>query len=364
MRVLYVGRGLGVHDRRFVAAFAAQPPVGPGWQVGVLALDGSPLVGLAAGAVAVAGVAEQPASGAAVDQVRDAVRRFRPDVVVAGPLQAATLPAVQAGGAPVVAISWAFDLLADATSADQRRAAQAALAGSVALLCDARVVAEAAQALGMPASRITIAPWGVDLGRFRPGGDGSVRQMLGWQDRFVLLSTRNHEPLYRLDTVIEAFASTAYKVPELRLALLGDGSQRAKLESQARSTGVDDLVQFAGAVAPSDLPAWYASADAYVSASQVDGTSVSLIEAMACGLPAVVSDIPGNREWIEPGATGWLFPLGDATEMARALGEAARMPARDRQRMGRAARAIAEERADWRLNSRRISDAVAAAVNR
>lgn len=352
MRVLYVGRGFGVHDRRFVAAFAAQPPTGPGWQVGVVALDGGPLADPPPGVVPLAA------------SVGEAARQFQPDVVVAGPLQTATLPAVRAGAAPVVAISWAFDLLAEATAGEGRSAAQEALAGSAALLCDAHVVARAAQALGMPAERITIAPWGVELDRFGSGGAQPVRRALGWQENLVILSTRNHEPLYRVDTLVDAFAIAARRLPELRLGMLGSGSLRAALETQARSAGAADQVHFAGPIALSDLPAWFASADVYVSTSPIDGTSVSLMEAMATGVPAIVTDIPGNREWIEEGVTGWLFPVGDARRLADTLVKAAQLPAYERARMGRAARAIAEERADWRLNSRRITDAVAAAVNR
>ena len=55
----------------------------------------------------------------------------------------------------------------------------------------------------------------------------------------------------------------------------------------------------------------YRAADLYLSASHSDGSSVSLMEALGCGLPVLVSDIPGNREWVTDGEQGWLFPDGD-----------------------------------------------------
>jgi glycosyltransferase involved in cell wall biosynthesis len=112
---------------------------------------------------------------------------------------------------------------------------------------------------------------------------------------------------------------------------------------------VAERVVYAGHVSYDDLPRHYSMADMYLSASHSDGTSISLLEAMACGRPALVSDIPGNREWVQEGVNGWLFPDGDAAALARAILAAVEQ----RQRlpeMGEAAREIAEQRADWEKN--------------
>jgi glycosyltransferase involved in cell wall biosynthesis len=60
-------------------------------------------------------------------------------------------------------------------------------------------------------------------------------------------------------------------------------------------------------------------ADLYISPSHVDGSSVSLMEALACGLPALVSDIPANQEWVSEGVNGWLFPDGNADILAEKI---------------------------------------------
>src|SRR5204863_3303946 len=97
----------------------------------------------------------------------------------------------------------------------------------------------------------------------------------------------------------------------------------------------------------------FTAADIYVSASHIDGSSVTLLEAMASGLPAITSDIPGNAEWVEPGTSGVMFPDGDASALAQALTDLApdseRMAA-----MGRRGRAIVEARADWARNRSRL----------
>ena len=90
-------------------------------------------------------------------------------------------------------------------------------------------------------------------------------------------------------------------------------------------------------------------ADIYISPSHVDGSSVSLMEALACGLPALVSDIPANKEWVSEGINGWLFPDRDAGALAEKI-LAAMAQRKKFTQIGRAARKVAEERADWKKN--------------
>ncbi|RME91416.1 MAG: glycosyltransferase [Anaerolineae bacterium] len=94
-------------------------------------------------------------------------------------------------------------------------------------------------------------------------------------------------------------------------------------------------------------------ADLYISPSHIDGSSVSLMEALACGLPCLVSDIPANKEWVTDGVNGYLFPDGDADALAEAIERA--MAQRERlAEMGRAARQVAEARADWTKNAQTL----------
>jgi glycosyltransferase involved in cell wall biosynthesis len=89
--------------------------------------------------------------------------------------------------------------------------------------------------------------------------------------------------------------------------------------------------------------------DLYISPSHVDGSSVSLMEALACGLPCLVSDIPGNREWIEDGVNGWLFRDGNVDDLAEKILYAIKNR-RSFGRIGKAARQTAAEKADWQKN--------------
>jgi len=117
-----------------------------------------------------------------------------------------------------------------------------------------------------------------------------------------------------------------------------------------------DRVHFGGQVGQRDLPRWYHMADIYISPSHVDGSSVSLLEALACGMPCLVSDIAGNKEWVEDGVNGWLFHDGDVDDLAENILHAIKNKT-SFGRIGKAARQTAEERADWKKNFGKLLDA-------
>jgi glycosyltransferase involved in cell wall biosynthesis len=224
--------------------------------------------------------------------------------------------------------------------------------------CDA--VRQKAVEFGFPAERVVTFPWGVDLSRFSlEGDDQDLRQRAGWQDEFVILHLRSWEPVYGVDVFASAFVRAAQQRPELRLFLLGNGSMAGKLRQILMP--VLDKVQFVGQVSQEKLPAYYQASDLYISASHSDGSSVSLMEALASGMPVLVSDIPGNKEWITEGEQGWLFVDGDSEDLAEKLVWAA-SHREELPEFGRKARLLAEERADWTRNFEKLLEAYQMAV--
>jgi len=146
-----------------------------------------------------------------------------------------------------------------------------------------------------------------------------------------------------------AFVLAARKRPELRLIMLGNGSLATQLRQIFLKGNVEKQVFFPGQVSYFELPRYYRLADFYLCASHSDGTSISLLEALACGRPAMVSDIPGHREWVPPEVNGWLFPDGDEKALAQAILHAVEQR-HHLPEMGHTARSIAEQRADWDQN--------------
>lgn len=278
--------------------------------------------------------------------LRRVIRRMNPDLIQAGPLQTAALLAALTGFHPLVSTSWGYDLLQDAgRNAAWRWATRFTLRRSAVMVGDCATIRRLAVHYGMPDERIVTFPWGVDLEHFSPGR-GEERPV---EKAFTLLSTRGWEPLYGADVLAQGFSQAARQVPELRLVMLGNGSLGEQLRTHFNREGVAERVFFPGQVGQANLPRYYRSADLYLSASHSDGTSISLLEAMACGCPALVSDIPGNREWVTPGENGWLFPDGDQKALAECILHAYHNR-KNLGEMGAAARRLAERRADWSRN--------------
>lgn len=274
----------------------------------------------------------------------------------AGPIPTCGRLAAKTGFRPLVVMSWGSDILADAArSKAVRRSAVAALRGSDALVCDCDAVRETIQGwLPYPDERVVQFPWGVDLKSFRPGPERlGLRELPGWKDATILLSTRTWEPLYGTLTVLEGFAAARRENPALKLVMLGDGSLGPRVRRFIAARGLAEHAFLPGRVPHDRLRDWFRAADVYVAGSFSDGSSVSLLEAMACALPVIATDIPGNREWVPSARHGLLYPPGNARALAARIGALA-PAARRRAAMGRANLARARRDADWDKNFERL----------
>jgi glycosyltransferase involved in cell wall biosynthesis len=285
-----------------------------------------------------------------VVSLRRVINQLKPDLIHAGPIQTCAFIAVLTGFHPILSMSWGYDLVQEVhKSRWMEGITRYVLRNSTLFTCDAKVTRDQAVAYGMNPDRTVVFPWGVDLNRYTPK-NWKTEQTDGWGNVFTLFCNRSWEPIYGIDVLARAFVRAAQGRPELSLMLLGGGSQGARIRQILLSGGVHDQVTFGGQVSQNELPRWYHRADVYISPSHVDGSSVSLMEALASGLPCLVSDIPGNQEWVREGENGWLFPDGDAdalaTKILQVYDQRNSLP-----EIGRAARAVAEERADWTKNS-------------
>lgn len=357
MRILYFTRDYTTHDHRFLTALA-----GTEHQIYYLRLEKrghnleeralpANIKGVSwAGGQHPARFFDGPRLLAALKKV---IRTVNPDLIQAGPLQRSALLAALSGFQPLVSMSWGYDLIHDAQqNAAWRWATRYTLKRSAVMIGDCNTIRQLAISYGMPDERIVTFPWGVDLQHFNYQVPEQTN-VASLDEHFVLLSTRGWEPIYGVDVVARAFVKAAQKCSSLQLVMLGDGSQASQLRQIFTRGGVLERVKFPGQVSLADLPVYYQHADLYVTGSHSDGTSISLLEALACGRPVVVSDIPGNHEWVEPGVQGWLYPDGDEDALAKAILQAFETRRHDPQRlsqMGRAARKLAEQRANWDNN--------------
>jgi glycosyltransferase involved in cell wall biosynthesis len=176
---------------------------------------------------------------------------------------------------------------------------------------------------------------GVDVERVaRAGEQNHLRPSNGAGRRIV--SVGRMIPIKDQATLLTAFASASR--PHDRLVVLGDGPLRAELEQLADRLGVADRVELPGLLPRDDVYRLLGRADAYVSTSRGEGLPLSVLEALAARLPAVLSDIPPHREVAAATAAARLVPVGDPRAFADALSRLLALPSEQRAALGRSAR--------------------------
>lgn len=133
-----------------------------------------------------------------------------------------------------------------------------------------------------------------------------------------LLSVRNLEPHYSVETVIEAYALVKARFPDATLTVAGYGSEERKLRQRVAELGLED-VRFVGRVEPENVPALYAAEDVFLNAAVVDNQPVSVLEAFASGLPVVSTGTGDVAAMVRHGEAGMLVPPRDPRAMADAV---------------------------------------------
>ena len=196
---------------------------------------------------------------------------------------------------------------------------------------------------GFRGNRIAVIENGIDLDRYAPAADKpALKRQLGLDpDRRVLVHVARHHPVKDQTTLIRGFAQAAPDLPDVDLVMVGDGPLRDELTALARTRGVGPRVHFAGVQA--NVADWLRAADVFALTSVSEAASLTLLEAMAAGLPVVVSAVGGNPEIVRDGVDGRHFPRGDVTALADRLRTLFRDPALCA-RLGAAGRARVEAR--------------------
>jgi len=172
---------------------------------------------------------------------------------------------------------------------------------------------------GFPAERVRVLYNGVDVPEEPPASRADARAAMGIAVEDVVigfcgrLSAEKNVPL-----LLEAFGRLRARHATACLLIAGDGPERAALVARAESSGFGSAVRFLGFV--DDVARFMAALDVFVLSSVTEGTSVTLLEAMAARRPAVVTAVGGNPEIVLDGVTGLLVPSGDAKALADALG--------------------------------------------
>jgi len=159
---------------------------------------------------------------------------------------------------------------------------------------------------------------GVDTELFTPLGPDRRRDS-GLVGKRVVLCVSRLVPIKNLPLLVDAVADVRRDRTDVVLVFVGEGPQAAALAARSRALGVADAVVFAGYAAQEETPAWYRTADLFALPSDFDNSPNVVLEAMACGLPVVATDVGGLRDYIDPPRNGLLVPKGSRAGLAEAI---------------------------------------------
>ena len=232
----------------------------------------------------------------------------------------------------------------------RRWQARRALLGAARIFSVSESLKEVAVALGVRPDAIRVVPNGIDPALFAPSETSEARRRLDVPEgRSVVVSVASLSPRKGHQRVLEALPDVVAKRPDVLYVAVGgpglEGDTGPLLRRLIAEHGLGDHVRLVGARPHDEIPLWLAAADLFCLATSNEGRANVLLEALACGVPVVTTDLPPNREVVEPGVNGFLVPLGDASALGDALVRALDWPWERREIAAQAGRRTWEQTA-------------------
>ena len=253
-------------------------------------------------------------------KTRRYIRRLKPDIVHAHYVSTNGFLGTFSGFHPFVITAWGSDIVTDVKGL-KKRLITYALKGLDLITCDGGNLRKALIELGAEPQKIYRICWGTDTRKFNPEQRSEkIREDLGISNSPTIISSKNLEPGYDIESLVKSIPLVLKKVPEAKFVIAGRGSQETELKQLAKSLGVSDSVRFVGWIPSDEYPQYLASADIYVCTSLSDGgLAISTKEAMACELPVVITDLEVNTEWIKDEENGFIVSLKDPKTLAEKI---------------------------------------------
>jgi glycosyltransferase involved in cell wall biosynthesis len=272
--------------------------------------------------------------------VRRLLREVRPDLVHAHWFPGFALAATLAGASPLIVMAWGSDVFR-ANRRQELANRYVARHGDLVMTDSAALIGRLYE-LGAPAERTLLVNWGVDLERFAPapGLRSAVRERLGLGHGPVILSPRSLAPVYNIPTILAAFERVGERFPNAQLVLKHMAVSAPDLGPLPHA----DRIRLVGHVPYEQMADYYRAADVCVSIAWSDSSPRSAWEALACGCPLVLSDLPWVHELIEPDRHALVVPI-EAEAVAAAIASLLEDPARAA-RMAGEGRALVERHQD------------------
>ena len=247
--------------------------------------------------------------------VRKILKHHQPDILHVHSVGRYGFVASWLNATPMIVTAWGSDIILNKSSFIKIGLIKRVLEMADVITCDAQHMHQRICRLIKNTDKVKIINFGVDTKKFYPQentGQAACKK--------TLVSLRSFEHIYDIPTLIRALPKILDSYPDICLKLIGGGSQRDALAAMIEAFDLEKVVQFTGLMPYDSLPGLIASSDIYVSTSLSDaGIASSTAEAMACGVPVVVSNTGENHLWVKPMETGLLFKAGDSDALAEAV---------------------------------------------
>ena len=314
MRICYIALGTFTHIGPYIDYFKEA-----GHDVSFVCLSPSPDRGVPTYNVGFGGKYSQSTGKwkypISMIRARKLIKELKPDIVHAHYATSCGLTAWVCGFHPTVVTVHGSDLTVGMKSRIWRPLLKKIFEYSDCVNTVSKNLEEMVVSLGISRDKIETLTLGIDSEKFcfveRAARDPA--------QGLKLVCTRRLEPVFGHQTIIGALVRLKNKGIKFEMTFVGDGSLLSELKQYTSKVGLDDSVTFAGKVHYDDLPEILARHDVYLSASLWDGTSLSLLEALATGLFPIISDIKANSAWLSHNTDGLLHKVGDADDLAKCI---------------------------------------------
>jgi len=257
-----------------------------------------------------------------VIQIKRLIKEINPDIIHAHYVTNYGMLGAFTGFHPLVVSAWGSDILVTSKKSKILKIlVKFALNKANLITCSGEHLREAITCIGVNPQKMELIFHGVDTKKFKIiEKDKDLAKNLSILNSPTIISTRNFEPIYDIGMLIKSIPLIIKKIPNTKFIIAGKGKQEKYLKDLARSLGVLDTIRFVGWIKHDELAKYLSLSDIYVSTSLSDaGVAISTKEAMACGLPPIVTDIGDNRKWIKDGENGFIFPVNDSESLAEKI---------------------------------------------
>ena len=247
-----------------------------------------------------------------LSQIKKIIKKVNPDLLHAHYAGTYGLLGALTNFHPFVVTAWGSDVFL--TKGFKKMLVKFVLRKADLLTCDGENTTKAMISLDASPEKIKRICFGTDVEKFKPVNE--KKQTSGLK----IISLRSLEPLYDVETLIQAAKIVLKEFPETQFLIAGDGSRKEYLMNLTKLLNIEKNVKFIGQVQNDLLPQFLQSANICVSTSLSDsGLAASTSEAMASGLPVIVTDSGDNKKWVEENKGGFVVPLKNPEKLAEKI---------------------------------------------